>query len=550
MSLTFKTPVGLDRHRVLPALRLLTLGIATLALALGCDRLASARDRFPRIVLVTLDTLNVQFTDPYRPQADLTPHLEDFASQGTLFELAHTSVPLTLPSHAAIFTGQSPVRTGVMLNGDRVPADLPIWAELLRQRGWATGAFVSLGVLKSRYGLARGFDTYDDRIDEVVRRWYLTADEVVERVRPWVRDHRERPFFIWVHFSDPHEPYVGKDAPPDTRLFLDGEPLGSWPLATKTSYFLTFELPAGRHRLRWESLRSRRPDDRRRTGMGVRIRNPEVLRPWAVEPPTPLDEEIRIKYPWEVDLLNPGPSPVTIELQFHGRLRNPSRSQAEELYARRVAFTDRYFGELRELFREQALHRDTLWIVVSDHGEGLRRTFGHALFNFQAQLRVMWMMSGPGIPSGRRLDQSPVLLEDVLPTVLDHLGLPAPEGLDGVSQRGCWTGTGCRGREEWWAYGLNAKHERLTAVAGYRWPIKVSWHRKGWGRRLHDLAADPWEWDDLLQDGAAAPGPGGTVLLRRLDRQRGILQRRLDERRREGPLDAEDREMLEALGYL
>lgn len=537
------------RRCLLPILLFASLVPLWIPLA-GCDASATrrAKDRFPRIVLVSIDTLNLLYTDPYNPEADLTPHLEELASEGVLFELAHTTVPQTLPSHAAILTGRSPLRSGVMINSDRVPETTPTWAEQLQERGWATAGFISLGVLKRRFGTGEGFDTYDDRIDEEIPRWYLYADEVVARVLPWVESHRDRPFFLWVHLSDPHGPYMAHDAPPDTELLLDGNPLGSWTLADLSWHSKSFKLPPGRHRLTWRSLRPTRPDDKHRTAIRVRIKNPEDLSPWAEEPPTPLDEEIILKYPWEVTLLNPEPTPAEVTLRFSGRLHGQSQAEAVEQYSREVSFVDRHVGELRHRFRELGLDEGTLWVVVSDHGEGLRRTGGHARFAFQVQLRTMWMMAGPGIPQGRRIAETPVLMEDVLPTVFEHLGLPVPEDLDGVSQRGCWTGEGCVPREEWWAYGVAVDQGQVTGVAGFRWPFKASWHRKKrWGRRLHDLAADPWEWTNLV-DREDPPRPAA-ALLRVLDRLPGLVQRRLDKRGK-GPLEAEDREMLEALGYL
>ena len=526
----------------------LTLPLAILLIACDGSATRRAQSRFPRIVLVSLDTLNVLYTDPYNSEAGLTPHLAELASEGTLFELAHTTVPQTLPSHTAILTGRSPLRSGVMINGDRVPEAIPTWAELLGDRGWATAGFISLGVLKERFGIGRGFDTYDDRIDEVIDRWYLRADEVLERVGPWLEANRQDPFFLWVHLSDPHGPYEPTDPPSDTQLSLDGEPLGEWAVADQSIHTLAIDLPPGRHRLTWSSLRQPRPDDVHRTAIRIRLLNPADLARWAVDPPTPLDEEIILKYPWELSLLNPDSSPAEVTVRFTGRLNARPRAEAVEKYSQEVRLADQYVGELRRRFRELELDEGTLWIVVSDHGEGLRRAGGHARFTFQVQLRTMWMLAGPGIPEGRRIGGTPVLMEDVMPTVFDHLGLPVPKELDGVSQRGCWTGEGCVPREEWWAYGVDVDLEKVTGVAGYRWPFKTSWHwNKRFGRRLHDLAADPWEWADLA-DGEDPPRPAA-ALFRVLERQRDLVQHRLDDRE-EGPLGAEDREMLEALGYL
>ena len=117
------------------------------------------------VLLVTLDTLRADRVGAWGGPPGLTPVLDALAARGLVFEEALASVPLTLPSHATLFTGLEPPRHGVHDNGTYVlPADVETLATRLKAAGYETGAFVGAYVLDRRFGLARGFDHYDDRI--------------------------------------------------------------------------------------------------------------------------------------------------------------------------------------------------------------------------------------------------------------------------------------------------------------------------------------------------------------------------------------------------
>jgi arylsulfatase A-like enzyme/Flp pilus assembly protein TadD len=139
------------------------------------------------------------------------------ARQAVVFEKAYAQAPLTTVSHATILTGTYPQFHRVSDFGTRLPSRIPDLPELLAHNGYRTAAFVGSIILDPRNGLApgfdRGFDLYDagyslrrageDRYKTVERR----ADEVVERAVRWLRENSTRPFFLWVHLYDPHEPY-------------------------------------------------------------------------------------------------------------------------------------------------------------------------------------------------------------------------------------------------------------------------------------------------------------------------------------------------------
>ena len=189
-------------QRLLP---FLALG-AALVLATSCraGRESDAPATPPNIVLITIDTLRAD-----RIGRGFTPAIDGLAATGVRFDNARTSVPLTLPSHVSIMTGQLPVAHGVRDNGVvfAPQASAPTIARRLRDAGYRTGAFVGAYVLDRRFGLVDGFDTYDDRFrrqpGEGAR---LEAErpggEVVDAAVAWLNQTTSR-FFLWVHLYDP-----------------------------------------------------------------------------------------------------------------------------------------------------------------------------------------------------------------------------------------------------------------------------------------------------------------------------------------------------------
>jgi arylsulfatase A-like enzyme/Flp pilus assembly protein TadD len=199
---------------------------AALALA-GPPPLATAPTR-PNLLLVTVDTLRPDRLGCYGSARIKTPAIDRLAAAGVVFDRAFAHTPLTLPSHASILLGTTPLTHGVHDNGYfKVPEGLPSLATTLKGRGYATGAFVGAFPLDARFGLDRGFDVYDDRYGsgtgldfQFVER---KAENVVAAALDWL-DGRAGPWFVWVHVFDPHQPY---EAPaPYAGLYKD-DPYGA-----------------------------------------------------------------------------------------------------------------------------------------------------------------------------------------------------------------------------------------------------------------------------------------------------------------------------------
>jgi arylsulfatase A-like enzyme/Tfp pilus assembly protein PilF len=159
----------------------------------------------PSLLLVTLDTTRADAIGPEAPDVE-TKAFSALAGRGRLFRQAYATVPETLPSHVSILSGSYPGGHHVHENARPVPRDLPLVAERLRAAGYETAAFVSSFVLARRFGLARGFVTYDDELPH--GKAERSARETTERALAHLATAGAQPLFLWVHYYDPHHPYL------------------------------------------------------------------------------------------------------------------------------------------------------------------------------------------------------------------------------------------------------------------------------------------------------------------------------------------------------
>ncbi len=192
-------------------------------------RLRGGRDL--NVILVTLDTTRADRLGCYGFRNVETPTIDLFASRGVRFERCYSQTPLTLPSHTTLMTGTLPLFHGVRDNGGFVvPSQLKTMAELFKEKGYATGAFIAAYVLDSKWGLDQGFDTYFDKFDlgkfkrislGTVQR---PANEVMAEALPWLERNKGEKFFAWIHLYDPHSPY--DPPPPYDKLYAAHPYLG------------------------------------------------------------------------------------------------------------------------------------------------------------------------------------------------------------------------------------------------------------------------------------------------------------------------------------
>jgi choline-sulfatase len=207
--------------------RKLILAIAVIAAAsAACHKEAAAPPAVqrPSILFVTLDTTRADAVGPDATGVT-TPSFNALAARGRRFRWAYAAVPQTLPSHASMLTGLYPAGHGVHENARHVADTQTLISERLHAAGYRTAAFVSSFALAKRFGLARGFDRYDDEFPNGLPE--RTAQETTDRVIGFLRasgvgsrasetssssDSRSptphTPLFLWVHYYDPHYPYT------------------------------------------------------------------------------------------------------------------------------------------------------------------------------------------------------------------------------------------------------------------------------------------------------------------------------------------------------
>jgi arylsulfatase A-like enzyme/Tfp pilus assembly protein PilF len=200
--------------------RIAVLTILTAALAAAaCRRSAPLVSHDPAlsVLLITIDTLRADAIGAYGNTRAVTPWIDRLAAAGVRFERAHAHTVLTLPSHASLLSGLYPQDHGVRANaGFRFPSGRATLATELKNRGYATAAFISAFPLDSRFGLAAGFDVYDDGfLDSVPQTPLLEQErpgtETVAAARRWLDAHTAERTFCWIHLYEPHAPYAAPE---------------------------------------------------------------------------------------------------------------------------------------------------------------------------------------------------------------------------------------------------------------------------------------------------------------------------------------------------
>lgn len=199
------------------ALLTLLLLVVRPGIVTGKETVPSSTLSPANIILITIDTARADRMGFLGSKRGLTPHLDGLASRSMIFTRAYAQVPLTTPSHASLLTGTYPQFNNVEELGASLPASLPYLPAILHEHGYQTAASIGSIVLdassKQAPGFNRGFDSYDahfhqrkpgeDRYHSMERR----AQEVESRAVDWLQHRESQPFFLWMHFYDPHDPY-------------------------------------------------------------------------------------------------------------------------------------------------------------------------------------------------------------------------------------------------------------------------------------------------------------------------------------------------------
>jgi arylsulfatase A-like enzyme len=419
-----------------------------LLVACGAEPVAP---RGPNVLVVTIDTIRADHTTPYGYSRDTTPALARLAADGVLFEDAYAPMATTGPSHASLFTSLYPLSLGYLNNFESLGEANLTLAEILHDHGYETAAVVSSTPVSAQSGLAQGFDHFDDEFSQGGE-GKLRARETTDRAKRWLGRSSERPFFLWVHYFDPHAPYD----PPLLHLARFA------PLSTD--------------RLAWTIAK--------------------------------YDADLR--------------------------------------------FTDDAMGELIEGLRELGHFEETLIVVTGDHGEGLmdHGFMTHGPLLHEEAVKVPLILHWPGrVPPGRL--PGPVELRDLPRTILDLLGLPSPDSLQGHSLLPVMTGgepadpdrrvfLQRRTYEQEDVHGILVRGEKFGVREGSWKYLEAA--EEG-TRELYDLSQDPSERINVVE---AHPERARSLS----EALRDLAGQRLAPTSAPQPWSDDDLKRLEDLGYV
>ena len=361
---------------------------------------ASALAEKPNVLLITIDTIRRDHLSCYGYGRETTPNIDRLAQESVLFSNSVSVIPLTTPSHATIMTGLHPATHQVFRNSYPVSERFAMMAEILRKGGYDTGGFVSVRIIESRIGFGQGFDFFSDvnpqqaqgtkgSTGEMERRGDITTDIAIK----WLNEHVYARFFAWVHLYDPHLPYI----PPDEYGYVYNE-----------------DYPAYLEKIRNPAFRREAFADQHEP-VGGEQKKPVRKKPGLIEffdRIAGLDREFLTPRRFTPDLV--------------GQMRSAYDSE--------ILFSDEQVGRILNLLKEKGVYDKTVIVVVGDHGEILhekKEYFGHHRHLYEGSLIVPLIMKFPGIEQ-KRVNE-PVTTVDILPTLLDAVGLENREKMDGVS---------------------------------------------------------------------------------------------------------------------
>ena len=175
-----------------------------------------------KVILFVIDTLRADHLGCYGYEKETSPNIDRLADEGVLFENAYPSDVPTQPSFTSMFTGQRGIMTGVVSHSrtESLSESIPYLTEILAQNGVTTAAVSTLYMMRRWF--ARGFKYYMNPVAGIRRKLQqVDAEEINEMALPWVREHKNEDFFLFVHYWDPHSIY--RPPEPYRRLFYQGD---------------------------------------------------------------------------------------------------------------------------------------------------------------------------------------------------------------------------------------------------------------------------------------------------------------------------------------
>ncbi len=463
---------------------------------------APARDdvRPQGVIFIWADTLRRDHLPFYGYSRPTAPVLARLASEGTLFEDPVAQASWTKASGPSMMTSLYPTSTGVQSFNDVLPSSAYTLAEAFREEGRATLALVSIPFVGRFSRMHQGFEELHEpgALDRSGPLRLKTARPAVDRLLPWLDEHRDVPFFVLLHVADPHSPF--RPEPPYDSLFSD---------------------PGG-HAEHQRQMERVKPF----------IRNPNM--------------RTRVM-------------PTREDLQAAGIDPEAYVAREKDWYDGSIRAMDTELGRVVERLRELGLDRRTLVVFTSDHGEEFlehgRMFHQQTVYGELANVPLFFWWPGH-VPAGKRV---PELVQsiDIMPTLLELSGVRSPAGVQGASlvpflkgeRNAAWPRpavTEASGRMA----ATQEEIEESFAIALDRWKL-VHHRRRPPGRpeyELFDRREDPLDQKDISSKHPETVQrlAGELAAWRKLAES---MRLRADSQLA-GSLSAEELERLRALGYI
>jgi len=504
-------------------------------------------------ILITLDTQRADFISSYFPENASTPNIDSLAKKATLFENCWSLCPITLPAHASIFFSEPPYKIKNYNNGQviRPKRARPSFVSLFKKNGFSTAAFVSLGVLKAEFGLNENFDLYKD--DFPPDRWYLSAEEVNRNVFPWLEQNRNQRFFLWIHYSDPHDPYTPPYFPFDFKLFLNDQLVGEYCLSKYATHQVDLNLRKGKNEARLEVTNEyvQSPDS-----FQARFDLFEFM-------PSADQKNLQIEFPasdWYIRRednvfffrktgiisIDNKADIRSVKLTFRGKPILPVEGSREN-YRKEVEYMDGEIGKLWDKLEALHLFQNTSILIVGDHGEGLgeymghygNRHVGHIHFLYDVYMRVPLIIYNPhNLKKGVRKKEFATLL-DIAPTVTSTMAFKKLSNFRGRDLLSLKKG------EKWTIYEETYKPEAVRdrfALLHFPWHFIFTPEDRQF--ELFDLSKDPEEKENIYQEENLSPE------LKALRQKTQSFAQEVLKGKEDIKIDKKTEEMLRALGYI
>ena len=504
------------------------------------------------IILITLDTLRADHVSVYGSEHIKTPHIDFFAESGIIFQNCYSPIPITLPAHASLFYSQPPHELKLYNNGqilqEKIPA--PSLAFLFDQKGYDTAAFVSLGVLKSRFRLNSGFNFYEDSFPE--ERWYLNAGEVNKKVISWLNQPHEKPFFLWIHYSDPHDPYAPPNLSSDFRVKLNGQIHSEYCLQKKEIIQCEFDLNPGENTIDLVCLKEfpTPRDDYRISLNDFEPEENEFLK-FIFKNLTFYHEGDKqsafIKKEGQIKIFNSG-SKMKWTLRFQGNI-NLFPSEMSEGYKSEVKYLDSEIGRLTEHLRKTGFLEKSTIVLVGDHGEGLGEHYselgelyyGHIHYLYTFHTRIPLIIYDASFKTNPLNITKPSTLVDIAPTLLKWTNISIPSSYMGKNLMELHKTNKTDDVIFFETYSPESTADRF-GLLHFPWLLIFTPDNNLY--QLYDLQNDPMQQKNIY------PSYQDHVLTQELIQKINTQARNILSTKTEIQLDQKSREILKSLGYI